>query len=190
MTNLHDLRAWEIQPGEPTRCFALFQVFLGLSRRSVRAAVQEHARREGRPIPKATPGNVTKTSVLWRWIARAEAFDRFRAEEERADEEKARRDVRAARRRRLRELARQVEKSLPTLHLEDGEIRDTLRALEIVAAEERNEFLDEAVDRRERPEHKPELPDLVPRLIPYKPSGPADAPQKETAMTENLENRP
>ena len=91
---MSDGKPWERQETESNKAFNAFQVYLNQkpNERSVRAAYEVIKGSKLGP-GKLVPGTFRKWSVDNRWVARADAWDNYLADEMRAAELKAVRDM-------------------------------------------------------------------------------------------------
>jgi hypothetical protein len=167
---------WERQEQEGPTLFKIFSAYLTASPRSVRKAIGTIRGR----TPRFRPGHISRAAVRWRWRERAAKYDEHLAMQDRVAFESRRRKAREDRLSRLEALSVQVWDAVPKMRLSTAEPAVIVRALEVLAREERTELLDEPEDRRSDPDRRAALPDLdqVLRDSPS-PEPRPPAPQKE-----------
>lgn len=165
-----DVRAWEIQPDESPRHFAIFTKFLRV--RSLRAAwclVSGEDERTAR-----APGHLQRISIKWRWQERKDAYLKAAADEEAAALAVARLASRARRLARIDRATALLGGRLDTMSEKDVKRMPPHRLIETILhvhEAERLELRDRPEDRDARiGEDEPALP-AIDEKIPPPPKG-------------------
>ncbi len=164
-----DIRAWEIQPAENPRHFAIFQKFL--KARSLRAAWCLATGEDERTA--RAPGHVQRVAATWQWQRRKDAFLKWQAEEEAAALAAARLASRARRLARIGRASALLGGRLETMDEKDVKkmpARHVIESLLKIHEHERLELRDRPEDDASRiGEDLGALPAIEDRIPPPEP---------------------
>ena len=132
---------WEPQPGEPNRWYARFESFrLAGPNRSLLATVNaERQQRRGRKS-KSIPQAWAKNAHKWRWRERAEEWDEYQRQEQRASHAQEILDMNHRHRQEAKALQSTAVQRLKSMPAENLSARDVLRFLIEAAKLERIAF--------------------------------------------------
>jgi hypothetical protein len=121
---------WEPQPGEPNRWYARFESFrLAGPNRSLLATVNAERQQRGGRKSKSIPQAWAKNAQKWRWRERAEAWDDYQRQEQRASHAQEILDMNQRQLQEAKALQSTAIRCLKSMPAENLSSRDVLRYL-------------------------------------------------------------